>query len=139
VVDIGANVHVVAEMLPDGLELTSMNDYHKWDIFGSRIISYGRPTFLTEDDRKFINKIILGNFREGIDYDFYGILHFLNRNIKESANRFYCSEYIQRLVEMRGYSFIDEDRPDKITPYQIQTSKKVKLFNEKKQGLYEDL
>jgi hypothetical protein len=91
--------NIMAEMLADGLELTSISHYDGSTFFGERICKVMRCKDLSQDDAKAINTEVARLKDIQTMYDFKGILQFLGLG-KQVAARMFCSELCAYLMSM---------------------------------------
>jgi len=105
---------LIAEMMPEGLELNSLEDYNHG---GKRfIVGVGRK-YLTSSTENAMMKQVALDLRKGIEYDFSGVVGFIlaTPNLEE---KFYCSEYVKRLYKKCGTK-LSEASVDRVSPQDI--------------------
>lgn len=113
---------LIAEMLKDGLTISSLEEYRK----NKRrfIIGIGRVIGLKWADVDRIEREIALDRRKSIEYDYLGILSFLTNN-PDCPEKFYCSEYVADIYRRIGKPFIVKDERGLYSPeslYQLFSS-----------------
>ena len=124
----------IAEMLGDGLHLSSFAKYENKGYLGERIVDIKRFLPFKEFENTIINQI-LNWWEEGKKYDYEGMLKNLFPFLKDKDGKFYCSEMLEYLaLEYTHTDLLDFKHPndDNVTPYDIQKSKLSTSINWRK-------
>lgn len=96
---------LVAEMLGKGLCINSLEDYNKGGI-GKFIVDIKRHSIYDKETaRKRLNDAVFNDFRHSLDYDFKGLLEFIDKRIKDEKGRYYCSEYFVHQTKLDGLKY----------------------------------
>jgi len=96
---------LIAEMLKDGLALNSLEKYNKGK-FNKYIIDIRRSkVYSSAEKRKRLNEAVFKDVRYTLDYDFKGLLNFVISRVKQSSDRYYCSEYFIHQTKIDGAFF----------------------------------
>ena len=112
----------IAEMLGSGLAIRSLEEYRKNK--RSFIISIGRSSELTDENRSVIEQKIAHDFRKGIEYDWSGDLAFLLKKVEDDPKKNFCSEYAA--IIMRDYGLVEVIGDESIvSPVMLQVPSKA--------------
>ena len=122
-----ANILSIAEMLGDGLHLSSFSTYLNQGYMGDRIVDIKRfGPFQEQLVQKKVIKQVLTWWEEGKKYDYAGVLKYIFPFLKDKDGKFYCSEMVEHLaLEYAHSDLLDSKRTedDNVKPYDIQKSK----------------
>lgn len=123
----GARMIAIAEMLGDGLHISSFSTYLNQGYFGDRIVDIRRfAPFQDPTIQEEVMSTIFDWWEKGKKYDYAGVLEYVLPFLKDKENKFYCSEMVEWLALNKAkQDLLDNKRPknDNITPYDIQKSK----------------
>lgn len=96
---------LIAEMLQSGLAIGSLEQYNKGGL-GRYVVGIKRSTkYLSVPKRNRLNNEVFNDLRHTLDYDFKGLLKFIIGRVKDSSNRYYCSEYVVHQTQLDGINY----------------------------------
>lgn len=110
----------VAEMLGGGLTINPLSRYTaKKTRF---ILDVVRLRGITAGQKRDIQQRIAVDRRYGLEYDWRGVFSFLNRKVKHSEKKYFCSEYTSYLLHEYAGAIISR-KPNMISPTDFQIEK----------------
>ncbi len=115
----------IAEMLPDGLHISSFSRYLNKGFFGDRIVDIKRFNLFTSSPAisHRITKQIFKWWEEGKGYDWNGVLEHVLPFLKDKQGKFYCSEMLEWIaINIANGTLIPGITKDNVTPYDQQIS-----------------
>lgn len=128
---------LIAELKPDGLELNSLESYNKGGR-GPFIVDVLRVPEVEADfsATKQAKQQIATDLRRGIEYDWAGDVAFVLKRVKQSKEKFFCSEYASFIlrkffgVKIRGQGTGEDSAvsPADIARYSVGKFNPVKWF-----------
>lgn len=125
----GQDTMYIAEMLGDGLRISSLYKYIKPGYHSDVLLGVRRNSvYLDPIKRAVANKRIIN---DSYKYDYAGVVEFLFPFIVDKPGEYYCSELVQHYATMDGGRIYTVDNKggkdtDDITPYAIQMSPTLK-------------
>lgn len=116
----------VAEMVPKGLKINSINKYLKKGYFKPHIVAIKRNDIYNNEEiaHKATQRIMYYR-HQTVDYDFRGIIEFLWPKINDRPKKFYCSEFVQHNAILDKNPINGNFHEDDISPYGIQIAKNL--------------
>lgn len=110
----------IAEMLGDGLQINPLSRYTtKKNRF---ILDVVRLRNMTAGQKRDIQHRIALDRRYGLEYDWRGVFSFLNRKVKHSEKKYFCSEYVSFLLHEYAGAILSR-KPNMIAPTDFQIGK----------------
>ena len=107
----------IAEMLGKGLKINPLSRYTgKTKRF---ILEVSRLRNITAGQKREIQQRIAIDRRYGLEYDWRGVFSFLNRKIKHSEKKYFCSEYTAFLLHTYAGAVLSR-KPCHISPTDFQ-------------------
>jgi hypothetical protein len=118
--DIGGQL-LIAEMngRSNRLEVNSLERYNAWDL---RVISIRRPIVRDEVEYGDAVQDDIGELiRRSTEYDYRGLLEFVNNRVVDKKDRMVCSELVYALTREHVASPYPKRYADRVSPQDLAT------------------